>query len=168
MRHIVAATNAVRQFAAFCVHCLGDRLYVDNEKVRCVVYFSVFSFTAFCLAGCSRPSETAGRTLYETNGCASCHGRTGHGDGPAAATLPVKPIDFRDVFQFKRGATESAIARTLAEGISIEHTMPALRTTHHMLVMPKFDHLSETERRSIALYLIAMRSVDTSQGKDRP
>lgn len=99
------------------------------------------------------------------NGCASCHGPTGHGDGPAAASLPSRPIDFRDASQFKKGADEMAIAQTLAEGVSIDHTMPALRTTHHMLVMPKFDHLTETERRSIALFVIEMRS---SQRKVQP
>lgn len=127
--------------------------------------------SAALLIGCSRPapSAEAGRALYEANGCASCHGPSGHGDGPAAATLPAKPVDFRDASQFKKGASEAAIARTLAEGISSVHTMPALRTTHHMLLMPKFDHLTETERRSIALFVITMRSKnDVSQRKDQP
>jgi putative copper export protein/mono/diheme cytochrome c family protein len=33
-----------------------------------------------------------GATLYPAN-CAACHGANGHGDGPAAATLPVPPAD---------------------------------------------------------------------------
>jgi hypothetical protein len=74
-----------------------------------------------------------------------------------AANLPVRPIDLHDISLFKRGASEDAIAQTLAEGISMEHSIPALQETHHMLVMPKFDHLTETERRSIALYLISWR-----------
>jgi cytochrome c len=127
--------------------------------------------SAALLVGCSRatPSAEAGRTLYEANGCVSCHGISGHGDGPAAPTLPAKPIDFRDVAQFKRGADEAAIARTLAEGISIEHTMPAPRTTHHVLAMPKFDHLTKIERRSIALFVIALRNEkEANQRKDQP
>ena len=51
-----------------------------------------------------------------------------------------------------------AIAKTLAEGIAIEHSTPVLHQTHHELLMPKFDHLSETERRSIALYVISLRA----------
>ena len=74
-----------------------------------------------------------------------------------APRLPASPIDFRNVSLFKRGQTEEAIAKTLAEGVSIEHPMPALRLTHHELLMPKFDHLTETQRRSIALYLISLR-----------
>lgn len=117
---------------------------------------------AALLAACSRPmpSVTEGRALYGANGCASCHGQSGHGDGPLAATLPSKPTDFRDAALFNRGAGESAIAKTLAEGVS--GTVPAalhLQHTHHVLVMPKFDHLSELERRSIALYVISLREV---------
>ncbi len=35
----------------------------------------------------------AGETIYRQH-CASCHGATGRGDGPAAATLPGLPADF--------------------------------------------------------------------------
>lgn len=36
------------------------------------------------------PPETDGAALY-ARWCVSCHGRTGRGDGPNAANLPVKP-----------------------------------------------------------------------------
>lgn len=102
------------------------------------------------------PSATAGRELYETNGCINCHGLHGKGDGAAARTLPVKPADLRDPSRFKNGSSEAAITRTLAAGISIKHVMPGLETTHHMMAMPKFDHLTKTERRSLALYVISL------------
>jgi high-affinity iron transporter len=109
-------------------------------------------------SGCARPSVSQGRALYRANGCASCHGPDGHGDGPLASKLPATPIDFRDASLFKRGTTEKAIAKTIEEGIAQEHTVPALHLTHHELLMPKFDHLTETERRSIALYVISLRT----------
>lgn len=120
------------------------------------------------LTGCSKPAPTiaAGRALYDANGCVSCHGPEGHGDGIAAATLPAKPVDFRDPAEFQRGTSEAEISKTLAEGISILHTMPALKTSHHMLVMPKYDHLTETERQALALYVISIRS--TSVGRVNP
>ena len=123
---------------------------------------------ALCVA-CSpaTPSIDAGRVLYQANGCAGCHGRSGRGDGPLAATLPSKPIDFRDVWLFKRGASETAIAKTLAQGVSIDHPIPELHSTHHQLLMPKFDHLTETERRSIARYVISMRT-DIDHGRVQP
>jgi high-affinity iron transporter len=110
-------------------------------------------FVSSAMAG---PSVTAGRELYETNGCVNCHGRTGRGDGPAARSLPAKPADLRDPSQFKKGSTEAAIAKTLEQGIEIEHLEPGQKTPHHMLAMPKFDHLSKTERRSIALYVLSL------------
>ncbi len=80
-----------------------------------------------------------------------------------APRLPASPIDFQNVSLFKRGTTEDAIAKTLAEGISIEHSTPVLHQTHHELLMPKFDHLTETERRSIALYVISLRADDNQR-----
>jgi mono/diheme cytochrome c family protein len=129
---------------------------------------------AVLLAACSHPMPTAaeGRSLYRENGCASCHGPSGQGDGPLAATLASKPIDFRDAGLFNRGADESAIAKTLAEGVA--GAVPAelhLHNTHHVLVMPKFDHLTELERRSIALYIISLRedpSPRANQGRSQP
>src|SRR5262249_54760726 len=38
---------------------------------------------------------TRGQTLYQDK-CAVCHGREGAGDGPAAASLTVKPPSLRD------------------------------------------------------------------------
>jgi hypothetical protein len=112
------------------------------------------------LAGCSRPSAAQGQVLYRANGCASCHGPQGHGDGPLAQHLPAVPIDFRNVALFKRGSNEDDIAETLLVGVSMVHTVPALQLTHHVLLMPRFDHLTKTERRSIALYVISLRSGD--------
>ena len=37
-------------------------------------------------------SIAAGLKHYEDN-CTGCHGVSGHGDGPAASSLPVKPAD---------------------------------------------------------------------------
>jgi mono/diheme cytochrome c family protein len=118
---------------------------------------------AVLATGCARPSLSQGHTLYMANGCASCHGPDGHGDGPLAPHLPAAPIDFRNVTLFKRGATEDDIAETLLVGVSQVHTIPALHLTHHELLMPKFDHLTKIERRSIALYVISLR--DDANGR---
>jgi mono/diheme cytochrome c family protein len=110
------------------------------------------------LSSCARPSVAEGRSLYNANGCSGCHGRDGHGDGPLAKNLPSDPIDLSDVTLFKRGTSEDAIAETLKVGISRTHSVPALKLTHHELLMPGFDHLTKTERRSIALYVISLRT----------
>lgn len=103
-----------------------------------------------------QPSAEAGRELYETNGCANCHGREGRGDGPAAIALLTKPADLRDPSAFKRGFSEAVIARTLAEGIAAGHVLPQQLAEHQVMAMPAFGHLTELERRSIALFVISM------------
>ena len=80
-----------------------------------------------------------------------------------APNLPAKPTDFRYGSLFKQGVTEDAIADTVKNGVSRTHNVPALHLTHHELLMPKFDHLSKTERRSIALYVISLRTDGDSE-----
>lgn len=123
-----------------------------------MVFQSVLGLVAvlFVSTSVAGPSVTAGRELYETNGCIICHGLYGKGDGGARKTLHVKPADLREPSKFKRGATEAAIAKTLAEGIAVDHYWPELKATHHYLAMPKFDHLTKTERRSLALYILSL------------
>jgi caa(3)-type oxidase subunit IV len=57
-----------------------------------------------------------GKELYATN-CASCHGGTGHGDGPAAGALNPRPRDFTADAGWKNGRKPSGIFKTLKEGI---------------------------------------------------
>ena len=46
-------------------------------------------------AGASAQDKEEGKKLYTTY-CSSCHGESGKGDGPAAASLPVKPANHTD------------------------------------------------------------------------
>jgi len=118
-------------------------------------------FLGLVLASCARavPSIKEGHALYLANGCASCHGLSGRGDGPSAASLIDPPTNLRNARAFKRGYSEDAIARTIADGILFGGAShPASHLTHHELAMPGFAHLTETERRSIALYVISLRT----------
>jgi mono/diheme cytochrome c family protein len=54
-----------------------------------------------CRGTSEASSVSAGRVLYEENGCATCHGPAGHGDGRIAVTLNPRPRDFRDAAAFK-------------------------------------------------------------------
>src|SRR5428012_4831 len=56
---------------------------------------AVISSCEVCGHGNDLSSAAEGRTLYETNGCVSCHGLQGHGDGPVGKTLTPAPRDFR-------------------------------------------------------------------------
>ena len=92
------------------------------------------------------PTAMEGARLYRANGCASCHGPEGRGDGPVGQTLVPPPRDFRLPTSFKSGTDAQSIARTLAIG------MPAGGS------MPLFAHLTNHERRALALYLVSLRT----------
>ena len=113
---------------------------------------------AIAAIGCGSPPPTAavGRELYASNGCASCHGANGHGDGPVAKTLVPPPRDFRDASAFKNGTDVAAIAATLASGLSRDGGS-----------MPQFKHLTRDERASLALYVISLRTFP-QQSKEQP
>lgn len=57
-----------------------------------------------------------GETLYKSN-CASCHGETGAGGGPASAGLNPAPRNFTSADGWKNGPKLSQIYTTLQEGI---------------------------------------------------
>ncbi len=92
------------------------------------------------------PSLADGTDLYRSNGCASCHGPLGFGDGPVSATLNPPPRDFRDSLAFKAGRDAKQIARMLAVGIPSGGNMPL------------YTHLTNQERASLALYVISLRA----------
>ncbi|HEX4956440.1 MAG TPA: cytochrome c [Thermoanaerobaculia bacterium] len=95
--------------------------------------------------GGGAPNVEQGRQLYLTQGCAVCHGPQGRGDGPGAANLGTPPRDFQHPELFKSGRSIDAIARTLADGL-----------THPNSQMPAFPHLSETDRRHLAAYVLSI------------
>lgn len=97
------------------------------------------------------PTIEEGRALYASDGCAGCHGLSGHGDGPVARTLTPPPRDFREAAAFRNGIDESSIAQTIATGIPNGGSMPL------------FAHLSDRERRSLARYVISLRTSPSTE-----
>jgi hypothetical protein len=74
-----------------------------------------------------------------------------------AAKLSDQPIDLRNAALFRLGYGEAQIAKTLAAGVLGSGVSAAhLHHTHHELAMPKFDHLTLIERRSLALYVLSL------------
>ncbi len=60
------------------------------------------------------PDRTRGKALYERH-CQSCHGPSGRGDGPAAASLKVSPTNFQRFQSFLKSDEE--LLRTIEHGI---------------------------------------------------
>ncbi len=85
------------------------------------------------------PPDVAGAAALYAQQCAACHGASGHGDGPGAASLVPPPIAFTDA---NRAAQRSPFA--LYEVIS-----QGLQGT----AMTSFSMLSEQDRWALAFYV---------------
>jgi mono/diheme cytochrome c family protein len=88
------------------------------------------------------PPDTAsiarGREVYEAN-CITCHGPSGRGDGPLAASLRPRPADFR--VHMAAGHTDGELFTWLSKGV------PGT-------AMPPFEgQLSETDRWHAVNYI---------------
>jgi len=104
------------------------------------------------LSPTSIPDVGLGAKIYADN-CASCHGATGNGDGPAGKALDPTPIAFTDK---ERAGQRSIFALYQAVSQGIAGT-----------AMPAFGQLSEDERWAVATYLgtYAHDSDAVEQGK---
>ena len=85
-----------------------------------------------------------GKELFQSYGCAVCHGLEGRGDGITAASLLVKPRDFHDPSAYKFGTKPEEISHTVQEGITTSG-------------MPAYGHIPEDERLLIAKYVISLQ-----------
>jgi copper(I)-binding protein len=104
---------------------------------------------ARAVAALGEPTAAEGERLYRANGCATCHGAAGHGDGPVGRTLQPPPRDFRNAAAFKGARDADGIALTLAAGVPAGGSMPL------------YAHLTNHERASIARYVISLRHPNT-------
>jgi mono/diheme cytochrome c family protein len=88
------------------------------------------------------PADTAslarGQQVYDAN-CASCHGDTGRGDGPAGRALRPRPADFR--VHMAAGHTDQELFNWVTNGVD-GTGMPAFRA-----------QLSEQERWDVINYI---------------
>lgn len=89
------------------------------------------------LAPAHAPDLARGAALYQQN-CASCHGASGDGRGPAAAGLPTAPIAFNNA-QRARQRSLFALYQVITQGLD-------------GTPMPSFSQLSTDDRWALAFY----------------
>ena len=136
----------------------------DNNPVTALLGQRVAAVPALLalllsISACASPRPPAdataevrqGQNLYATNGCGSCHGPDGRGDGPLSKTLTPPPRNFRDAQAFKNGTTVDSVAQTIATGLTRDGGQ-----------MQPYLHLSDRERRLLARYVISLREVPSS------
>ena len=99
--------------------------------------------------GCSLEIQPEGQSLYIEN-CASCHGVTGRGDGPAATRLSTPPADLTQIAARRDGIWPILEVMSIIDGYS--------RRTLKRDEMPIFDDFLEGD----------MIDVDTGNGIKTP
>jgi mono/diheme cytochrome c family protein len=92
------------------------------------------------LGGLAHAGEDVGRTLY-VRYCASCHGRSGRGDGPVASALGEKPIDLTQLAT-QHGGTFPFV--DVCEAIDGTRTVRA----HGVSEMPVWGEIFESDSAS--------------------
>ncbi|MCB1323693.1 MAG: cytochrome c [Spirochaetales bacterium] len=97
------------------------------------------------IAGGMSAEAQHGQELFVANGCQTCHGERGHGDGPAGQALQPPPRNFQSVADYKQGSTVDDITNTLLTGV------PGTP-------MAAYAHLSEADRRAIAQYVVYLQT----------
>lgn len=95
----------------------------------------------------SQPDLKRGASLY-ANQCASCHGATGAGDGPASVGMEPPPVDFTDHNRYQQ-RTLYGLYNTMTQGVDGTG-------------MVSYRELSDEERWSLAFYVgsLAIKSAD--------
>jgi cytochrome c553 len=83
-------------------------------------------FLASGLATCAIAADTGEAALQFKIFCAGCHGFTGHGDGPNAATLANRPQDFANCAEMKKISDDTMFKAIKGGGASVglPDTMP--------------------------------------------
>lgn len=104
------------------------------------------------LAPTTTPDLARGAQLYATN-CASCHGLSGAGDGPAAQALTPPPIAFTD-HERARHRSPFALYQVLGNGIAGTS-------------MPGFSALPDADRWALAFHAsgLSYSPADVAQGE---
>jgi high-affinity iron transporter len=137
---------------------MGRFCYALSMRVRMLMMAVAITL----VSACGRQTQATdaedlltGARLYAANGCGTCHGREGRGDGPLASTLSPPARDFRDPNAFKNGSDPASIATTLATGLTRDGGQ-----------MQSYFHLSDRERFLIARYVVSLRTspVSSSSG----
>lgn len=102
------------------------------------------------LAPLSPPDLAQGARLYAEN-CASCHGASGNGRGPAASGMDPAPIDFTDR---ARASERSAFALYQVINQGLEGT-----------AMPSFAHIPAQDRWALAFFVTRFAYPETEAGE---
>jgi cytochrome c oxidase cbb3-type subunit 2 len=118
----------------------------------------------------ARESVARGRELYDMLGCASCHGESGRGDGPSAATLTPdiwgnaqKPFDFTQG-RLKSGPTPQDVYRTFMTGVG----GTAMPSYFDIFSEPDDESIFAGDAWNLVSYILSLREAPHAERVKEP
>ncbi len=120
-------------------------------------------------ASLSTPEAIArGQEIYALLECSTCHGASGRGDGPSAATLaadawghPQKPFDFTKG-RLKSGGAPQDVYRTFMTGLN----GTAMPTYQDIFAAPDGENIREGDAWNLVAYVLSLRTPAAPARKD--
>jgi caa(3)-type oxidase subunit IV len=129
--------------AIFIVLTSADLFFRGDVYVKGPLVASAQAKSHFKKPWIATPELIAhGKELFQQQ-CITCHGPTGHGDGPAAAALNPHPRNFTSGEGWKNGRKPSQVFHTLTEGVKGS-------------AMPPFATLPPDDRWSLAQFVLSL------------
>ncbi len=84
-------------------------------KIHTLAALSALSLGALTLVACAPDGRVSGRALFDQY-CVACHGKSGIGDGPAAAGLGKKPADLTRISERNGGTFPMVRVMSVIDG----------------------------------------------------
>jgi cytochrome c oxidase cbb3-type subunit 2 len=112
-------------------------------------------------------SIARGRELYQMLECSACHGQSGHGDGPSAATMdpdawgnPQHPFDFTKG-RLKSGAAPEDVYRTFMTGLN----GTAMPSYYDIFAEPDGESIRAGDAWNLVAYILSLRRAPDGRGE---
>jgi mono/diheme cytochrome c family protein len=135
---------------------------MSRRSARAAFVLTASLGLAFLTAGSAAPPPdheiAAGRAVYQ-RACATCHGDSGRGDGPAGASFATKPSDLTDG-RLMNPLPDEFLDNIIRNGGPAEGLTPG---------MPPFrGHLSDEQIRQVVTYVRSLARPAFSAAEARP
>jgi mono/diheme cytochrome c family protein len=110
-----------------------------------------------------------GAAVYQLLECSTCHGATGHGDGPSAANLPPDTWGHpQKPFNFTKGALKSGgapvdVYRTFMTGLN----GTAMPSYYDILSEPDGEYVKEGDAWALVAFVLSLRAHGVPAAEER-
>lgn len=145
-----AKPNLIRQATALKAAIAEKRAPSEVAGLARALATDLLTAYPVALAPSVAPDFARGASVYAEN-CASCHGATGDGKGPASKGLDPPPIAFTDQDR-ARHRSVFGLYQVIEQGLD-------------GTAMPSFAHLPQNDRWAVAFYVSSLSQDDVARSR---